>query len=237
MKLFLRSTAASLCCLAATAVAATSRPDGLEFPAPKSSGASSRPALGFKPNIIFILTGTLEDALTSFLYLPACPLLRDPPLSCGCCPSFFLCAVLCLCFTWSDDQDTRLSGSNDTYDAFGSLHAMPKTMARFVEGGAHFSNAFVNTPICCPSRTEVRYLKMHVHVMHASAAYPYFTHAAAVPHPPACAVSVASLPYHATLTSCSRFRGISSCLFSLNREKSTGHNSIFLKLCSRTPTL
>jgi len=69
----------------------------------------ANPALGFKPNIVFILT---------------------------------------------DDQDTRLSGSSDTYDKFGSLEAMPFTKQHFIEGGAHFSNAFVNTPICCPSRTE-----------------------------------------------------------------------------------
>jgi hypothetical protein len=43
----------------------------------------------------------------------------------------------------ADDQDTRLSGFNDTYDTFGSLEAMPVTKAHFIDGGAHFANSFV----------------------------------------------------------------------------------------------
>lgn len=43
------------------------------------------------------------------------------------------------------DQDLRL----------GSMQAMPYTRKHLVEGGeaVNMTNFFVNTPICCPSRT------------------------------------------------------------------------------------
>ena len=50
------------------------------------------------------------------------------------------------------DQDTRL-GRHD-YTDIGSLAAMPQLQHYLIEGGARMRNAFVNTPICCPSRTE-----------------------------------------------------------------------------------
>ena len=67
MKLLLRSAAASLCCLAAAA--ATFRADDFALPTPKLSAERSGPALGFKPNIIFILTGALE--YTGLVFVPS----------------------------------------------------------------------------------------------------------------------------------------------------------------------
>ena len=34
------------------------------------------------------------------------------------------------------------------------MEIMPKLQKHLIKGGARMSNAFVNTPICCPSRTE-----------------------------------------------------------------------------------
>lgn len=45
-----------------------------------------------------------------------------------------------------DDQDHFVDPS-DT-----SLNAMPKTKALITDQGAQFSNFYVNTPVCCPSR-------------------------------------------------------------------------------------
>ena len=55
-------------------------------------------------------------------------------------------------FILTDDQDTRLG--RDDYTDIGSLEAMPKLQKHLMQGGARMRNAFVNTPICCPSRTE-----------------------------------------------------------------------------------
>merc|ERR1719506_2924589 len=55
-------------------------------------------------------------------------------------------------FILTDDQDTRL-GRQD-YTDIGSLEVMPKLQKHLMKGGARMRNAFVNTPICCPSRTE-----------------------------------------------------------------------------------
>ena len=56
-------------------------------------------------------------------------------------------------FILTDDQDTRLGRSSD-YTSMGSLEIMPQTQKLLVDEGALLTNAFVNTPICCPSRTE-----------------------------------------------------------------------------------
>ncbi len=45
----------------------------------------------------------------------------------------------------TDDQDLRL----------GSMLAMPYTMAQVLPGAVNMSNYFINTPVCCPSRTTL----------------------------------------------------------------------------------
>ena len=55
-------------------------------------------------------------------------------------------------FVLTDDQDTRLG--REDYTDIGSLEVMPQLQKHLMAGGARFRNAFVNTPICCPSRTE-----------------------------------------------------------------------------------
>lgn len=74
---------------------------------PAHSSLSSKLPLGFKPNILFILT---------------------------------------------DDQD-RMLGKDD-FTAKGSVDVMPNLQSQLIQKGAWFENFFVNTPICCPSRTE-----------------------------------------------------------------------------------
>ena len=51
-------------------------------------------------------------------------------------------------FILTDDQDTRLSGSEDAYSDIGSMAAMPELQKRFLRGGVRMENGFVATPIC-----------------------------------------------------------------------------------------
>eukprot|EP00051_Salpingoeca_urceolata_P035879 m.31809 g.31809 ORF g.31809 m.31809 type:complete len:655 (+) comp9844_c0_seq2:42-2006(+) len=57
-----------------------------------------------------------------------------------------------LVFILTDDQDTRLDPSG--YTDIGSLAAMPQARKLLIEQGSRMSNFIVQTPICCPSRTE-----------------------------------------------------------------------------------
>jgi N-acetylglucosamine-6-sulfatase len=55
-------------------------------------------------------------------------------------------------FVLTDDQD-RILGQ-DGYDSLGSLTVMPTLREKLLGEGAVVENFLVNTPICCPSRTE-----------------------------------------------------------------------------------
>ena len=56
-------------------------------------------------------------------------------------------------FILTDDQDMQL-GTEDVYTQWGSVAAQPKVQRRLLDNGTAMENFFVNTPICCPSRTE-----------------------------------------------------------------------------------
>lgn len=60
-------------------------------------------------------------------------------------------------FLLTDDQDVVL----------GSLSVMPKLKKLVTDQGVYFNNAFVNTPICCPSRCEIQTGRL----MHNTKAY------------------------------------------------------------------
>ena len=56
-------------------------------------------------------------------------------------------------FILTDDQD-RMLGNQDVYTNLGSLDIMPSLKSRLLHEGSIVENFMVNTPICCPSRTE-----------------------------------------------------------------------------------
>jgi N-acetylglucosamine-6-sulfatase len=55
-------------------------------------------------------------------------------------------------FILTDDQDRKLGAKG--YDEMGSLAAMPATQKLLIDEGVFMDHFYVNTPICCPSRTE-----------------------------------------------------------------------------------
>ena len=55
-------------------------------------------------------------------------------------------------FILTDDQDRLLGESG--YTSLGSLEIMPNLRSKLIDEGAIVDNFLVNTPICCPSRTE-----------------------------------------------------------------------------------
>ena len=72
--------------------------------------------------------------------------------------------LVSICFLFvvyilTDDQDLKL----------GSMDALPVVKSLMTEQGLNFENAFVTTPVCCPSRyfaVSLRslFLRVHVHV-------------------------------------------------------------------------
>ena len=91
---------------------------------------------------------------TCFLCAPARNVLARMHAHCDRPKSAGQYRVLC-----SDDQDRKLGPEG--YDSVGSLAAMPRTQAMLTEKGAFFDRFYVNTPICCPSRTEFFSGRMH----------------------------------------------------------------------------
>jgi len=55
-------------------------------------------------------------------------------------------------FILTDDQDRILGESG--YTSYGSMEIMPNLKEKLIDEGAIVENFLVNTPICCPSRTE-----------------------------------------------------------------------------------
>lgn len=73
--------------------------------------------------------------------------------------AFILVAALALPagLTWGEKPPNVLFLLTDDQDiTLGSLSVMPKLKSLVTDAGAQFENAFVNTPICCPSRAEIQ---------------------------------------------------------------------------------
>ena len=85
-----------------------------------------------------------SDAISGSLPAPPPTPLPKPKPPLGYQPNFV--------FILTDDQDRYLGPEG--YDSLGSLHAMPQLRKHLMDGGSLVENFYVNTPICCPSRTE-----------------------------------------------------------------------------------
>jgi arylsulfatase A-like enzyme len=63
-------------------------------------------------------------------------------------------------FFLTDDQDIMLGGALPATSPNGAT-PLPRAKALLMDQGAHLTNMFIHTPICCPSRAETltgRYL-------------------------------------------------------------------------------
>jgi len=84
---------------------------------------------------------------------PAPPIPPPPPLppagkTCHDCPNII--------FFLTDDQDILLGGSLPTSAEFSpGATPLPRTKKLMMDGGAHATNFFIHTPVCCPSRSEL----------------------------------------------------------------------------------
>eukprot|EP01083_Nonionella_stella_P249325 862290_1 len=59
------------------------------------------------------------------------------------------------CNTFSDSQPNFIILLTDDQDLeLGSPEIMPNLHSKIIQNGITFSNSFISTPICCPSRTE-----------------------------------------------------------------------------------
>ena len=93
---------------------------------------------------------------TAALLLPLLPLLLPPPLTTAApapstSPRPAREGAPNIVLILTDDQDHfRGGGANDT-----SLNAMPHAHALLAAQGGSFDNFYVNTPVCCPSRSEL----------------------------------------------------------------------------------
>ena len=72
------------------------------------------------------------------------------------------CLLLYTVYIVTDDQDVKL----------GSLDLQSSVQSMLIERGKTFKNAFVSTPVCCPSRSRLMYLYItHFPVKHIQSQY------------------------------------------------------------------